>query len=418
VSAPQTKDGPVHDDLAADLASLQIARGESDGAASRRRSYVWLVVTSLALAAAAALAVGLRGRLGAKTADTAVVLSIQPGQEAPLFVATGTVTAATTDTLAPHSAGRLLERLVSEGDEVDAGQPVAEIDPTDLKLALDQAQADLASTAARVEAAKVAQKTADVKAARADKLFKASAGTESDAVDTRLAADSARAQLESAVADVGQARARLETAKKNLDEATLRAPFRAVVVKVLAEPGDYVATMAGQGVMQLADLSSLEVDAEVAEANIRRVTLGMPVEVRLDALPSQGLVGHVFAIRPNVDVAKATTIVKVRLDSPPSAVKLLPGMNGKVSFLAHEPNAEALGKAPSIEVPSTAIVQKDGRAEVLTVDKDGRVKAVSVVTAGADGDRVILKEGPPAGTTVVANPDGIKAGDRIEPTNK
>jgi HlyD family secretion protein len=410
------KDTSANDELASDLASLQIARG-SESTPSRWRSLRWLGILLVVVAGAGGLFVAFRGKLETKAADIAVVLSIQPGQEAPLFVATGTVTAATTDTLAPLMPGRLMKRLVSEGDEVDARQPVAELDPTDLKLALNQSEADLASAEARVGTAKAAEKSAEVKAARAQELFKSNAGTEADAVDRGLDVDSARAELRAAVADVAQARARVETARKNLAEATLRAPFHGVVIKILAEPGDFVATSPGQGVMQIADLSSLEVDAEVSEASIRRVTQGMPVEVRLDALPREGLVGHVFAIRPNVDVAKATTIVKVRLDSEPpkGRFKLFPGMNGKVSFLDHEPNAQALGKPPSLEVPAAAVVHRDGEAEVLTVAKDGRVGAARIATAGTDGDRVVLREGPPAGTTIVANPAGIRPGDRIAP---
>jgi RND family efflux transporter MFP subunit len=382
--------------------------------------YVWL---GIALVVIAAVLVALRnklgGVLGTKSAETTLVLSIQPGQEAPLFVATGTVTAATTDTLAPHTPGRLLKRMVSEGDEVDAGSPVAELDPTDLKLAVNQARADLGAVQARVDAAKVAEKIASVKATRAQRLFQNNAGTESEAVDNGLTLDSAQAQLRGAYADVAQAQARLDTAETNLKEATLHAPFDAVVVKVLAQAGDYVSTVTGQGVMQLADLSSLEVDAEVAEANIRLVTVGMPVEVRLDAVPNQGIVGHVFAIRPNVDVAKATTIVKVRLEALAGPkVPLFPGMNGRVSFLAHEPNAAALNKAPAIEVPAGAIVHNGGVEHVLAVDKDGRVSASKIVTAGTDGDRIILKEGPAAGTPIVMNPIGIEPGDRIETKNK
>jgi RND family efflux transporter MFP subunit len=410
----------VSNDLSSDLASLRISRDPEAPPATRRPTrYVWLAAIALVIATGAALLFAFRGRLSPKSTETAVVASIQPGEEPPLFVATGTVTAPTTDVLAPRTPGRLLKRLVEEGQSVAAGEAVAELDPTDLRLALNQATADLASAQARVETARVAEKSAEIKATRAQNLFKTSAGTESAAVDAGLDLDSARAQLRVAVADLGQAQARLETARRNLAETILRAPFRAVVVKVLAQPGDFVSTAPGQGVVQLADLSSLEVDAEVAEANLRQVTLRMPVEVRLDALANQGLVGHVFSIRPNVDVAKATAIVKVQLDSSMTAtgLPLFPGMNGRVTFLAHEPNAQALSKAPMLEVPAVAVLHEGGETQVLTVDKDGHVKAEKIVTAGADGDRMVLKEGPPAGTTIVARPDGIKSGDRIQQSN-
>jgi len=69
-------------------------------------------------------------------------------------------------------------------------------------------------------------------------------------------------------------------------------------------------------------------------------------------------------------------------------------------------------------VPATAIVRQGSEEQLLTVDKDGRVKTTKVVTVSTDGDRVALKEGPPAGTSIVVNPDGIKSGDLINQRTK
>lgn len=404
---------PPGTDLSEQLASLRLARD-----AAPRASGGWLkwLLVAGALAAVGALAFGFRDRLDVKTAATVPVVLVQAGQESPLFVATGTVTAPVTATLAPRTAGRLLRLLTQEGDEVAVDQPVALLDPTDSRLALTQAKADVGSSQAKLLAANATLHAAQVHQARADKLFKGGAGTESAAQDAALDADSARAQLQVAQADVALARARLETAQQNLDDTTLKAPFHGVVLKTLAQPGDFVSTAMTQGVLQLADLSSLEVDAEVAEANLAKLALGMAVDVRLDALPGQGILGRVFSIRPNVDIAKATAIAKVRLTLPAGKlpIPLYPGMNGRVNFLAHEPDAAALRKAPQLEVPAGAIVREGGQSQVYTVDKDGRVAAAEVTTAGVDGDRAILKTGPAAGTLVLAAPEGIKPGDRVK----
>jgi HlyD family secretion protein len=408
MSGTQTKE------LTGELASLRIARDEAPRASGGGWIKV-LVIVIVVLAAAAGGAYVFRDRLNTKTVETSPVLLVQPGQEAPLFVATGTVTAPVTDTLAPRTAGRLLKVYVQEGDEVTKDQPVAELDPTDLQLALTQARADLVSNQAKVGQTEVAVKTAQVHKERADKLFQGGAGTESAAVDSALDLDTAKAQLQVAQADLGLSRARLVTAQKNLDDATLRAPYHGMVLRVLQQPGDFISTTTNMGVVQLADLSSIELDAEVAEANLAKVVIGMPVEVRLDALPSHGIPGHVFAIRPNVDVAKATQIAKVRME-PPAGVKvpLFPGMNGRANFLAHEPDAAALQKAPQLEVAASALVRTGDSTSVYTVDKDGLVKPVRVAISGNDGDRVILKEGPAAGTLVVSQPEGIQPGNHIQ----
>ena len=158
----------------------------------------------------------------------------------------------------------------------------------------------------------------------------------------------------------------------------------------------------------------------MAEANLSKLTQAMPVDVRLDALPGQGIAGKVFSIRPNVDIAKATAIAKVRLEVPPGQLKLplFPGMNGRVNFLAHAPDAAALQKAPQIEVPAASVVRLGDQSQLFTIDKDGRLVAAKITTAGVDGDKVILKDGPAAGTLIVAAPEGLKAGDRVKQADK
>ena len=159
-------------------------------------------------------------------------------------------------------------------------------------------------------------------------------------------------------------------------------------------------------------------------------------KVRLDALPNTGLPGIVFAVRPNVDVAKATAIAKVRLTSlavggeapaaslpsveggpsgGPTAIRLFPGMNGRVNFLAHALDAKTLAAPAKLEVGATAVTKVAGGTSVLVVDKEGKVTAAPVTVSGSDGDRVVLKDGPVAGTLVVASPEGVSPGDRVKP---
>ncbi len=420
MSAPMAAPAPApQTDLARQLASLHVPRDP----APRSSGPGWIAALAVValIAAAAAAAYAFRDRWETKSAETAPVVLVQPGQEPPLFVATGTVAAPVTATLAPRTAGRLDKVLVQEGDEVAEGQPVGLLDATDFRLADGQARADLASAEAKAQAAAVALEAAEVRAKRAAKLLAGGAGTGSAAEDAALDVDGARAQLQVAKADVGLARARLATADRAVQDATLRAPFHGIVLRVLAQPGDFVSTAGGQGAVQLADLSSLEVDAEVAEVNLGKLRVGMPVEVRLDAWSDRGLAGRVFSVRPNVDPAKATAIAKVRLAPPAAGTKLTlyPGMNGRVSFLDRAPDPAALARAPQLELPAAAIVQGPSGATVLTVDAQGRVAAVPVTASGTDGDRAILTKGPAAGTLVVVTPEGIQPGDRIRlPTDK
>ncbi len=131
-------------DLSQQLASLRLSRDETPKSSGGG----WLKVLLISVAALAGLAVmayALRDRLDVKSADTAPVLLVQAGQEAPLFVATGTVTAPVTATLAPRTAGRLLRLLVQEGDEVALDQPVARALWTSLVWSVAWAACSLAS---------------------------------------------------------------------------------------------------------------------------------------------------------------------------------------------------------------------------------------------------------------------------------
>jgi hypothetical protein len=155
--------------------------------------------------------------------------------------------------------------------------------------------------------------------------------------------------------------------------------------------------------------------------------VGMPVEVRLDAMPSHGLAGTVFSVRPNVDPAKATAIAKVHLSETakdeaatadaglPRLVTLFPGMNGRVNFLTKALDPQTMNTAPKLEVAASAVSTGDKGPSVLTLGSNGRLQSVPVVIGGTDGDRVILKEGPAAGTLVVQNPEGLKPGRRAKP---
>jgi RND family efflux transporter MFP subunit len=392
------------------------------------------LLVALGLAAAIYL---VQGSFSQKTVSLTPVMLLQPGQEPPIFVATGTVAAPVSTTLAPRSPGRLLKLLVEEGDIVEAGQPLALLDPTDRRLALSQARAQVTSAAAKVEAAEVAVKSAEVRLARQRKLAQGGATTQSAAEDASLDLDTAKAQVGVARGDLQIAHTQEEVAAANLDDTTLKAPFRGVVLKTLAQPGDFISTVNSQGALQLADLESLEVDAEVAEVNLGKLRQGMPVEVRLDALPNIGLPGVVFSIRPKVDVAKATAIAKVRLTSlakggetpaaslpsgegPQAAdgLRLYPGMNGRVNFLSKALDAKTLAAPPKLEVAAGALTRLNGSQALLAVDKEGAVTGVPVTVAGSDGDRMVLASGPAAGTMVVASPEGIRPGSRVKAQEK
>jgi multidrug efflux pump subunit AcrA (membrane-fusion protein) len=144
-------------------------------------------------------------------------------------------------------------------------------------------------------------------------------------------------------------------------------------------------------------MSSLEVDADVAEANITRVNIGQPCEIRLDAYPDQAYQGEVSKIVPTADRAKATVLVKIRFGSYDRRV--LPEMSAKVSFLPRELADQPGASDPVLSVPSPAVAMRNGRRVVYHIKEDRAVE-VPVTTGRTMGELIEIK-------------DGIKEGDRV-----
>jgi RND family efflux transporter MFP subunit len=401
--------------LARQLSSLQIDRDVPRPPAGIPGWVTAVAVVLLVLALAGGGVYALRDRFMVKHAGRTSIVLVQPGKESPLFVSTGTVVAATTAYVAPRAPGRLESVLVSEGDRVRAGQTIAILESADRALAVKQAEADVTSAEARLGAARVAAQTAAARLARAQTLARGEALSKSAVQDAGFEVDGTRAQVKVSEADVAQARSRHAIARKSLDDMVLKAPFGGTVLLVMGKPGDFVTTAPGQGVIRLADLSTLEVDAEVSEPHIGKVGIGTPAEVQFDAAPGLSLVGRVFAIRPFVDPGKATAVAKLRVKVPPDfRPALFPGMNGRVSFVSKVPDSAALRQPPRLEVAAEAIVETAGGKAVYAIDKTGVVIASPIKVLGSDGDRAVIDSTLPAGTEVISEPAKVKPGDRIE----
>ena len=177
------------------------------------------------------------------------------------------------------------------------------------------------------------------------------------------------------------------TRRSSVDYTQIRAPFDGVILSKSANVGDLVtpfsnATDSKGAVVTMADMSTLEVEADVSESSLAKVRVGQPAEIVLDALPDTRFRGHISRMVPTVDRAKATVMTKVKFDAIDP--RILPEMSAKVSFLSQEVTpdaAEAAGRRQSRRASS----QRDGRTVVFVV-RDGRAVAVPV-TPGVEGRR-------------------------------
>ncbi len=403
--------------LAEELKSLRI-----DRAPEKRGVPRWLLpaVVVLALAGLALIAwKALGSRLFAPEVDTATVALITPAQGAQLLVATGYVVPQRKANISPRIGGRVAKIFVEDGTVVKAGQVIAVLEDADYRAQLAQAQADLRAAQAR-------EKRAEVELQDAQRQYDREQMVQSKGVSTPAALDAASARLggakagrAAAEADVGAARARVDVARVNLENCYVRAPFSGRITQKLTDIGEIVFgfTSAGNagngGIASLADFETLQVEADVSESQVAKLTIGTPAEIALDAFPDRRYRGKVAEVRPRVDRAKATVTVKVAFVD--EAKDVLPDMGAKVTFLTR-PLDEAAQKAPPTPaVAPDAVVDRGETKAVFVVQANETVKSVPVVTGAPVGNLLRLREGPPPGTRVVRSPPpGLKDGMRVK----
>jgi RND family efflux transporter MFP subunit len=169
------------------------------------------------------------------------------------------------------------------------------------------------------------------------------------------------------------------------------------------------AANAKAAVVTIADMASLQVEADVSESNLAKVKIGQPCEIQLEALPNDRFRGVVHMIVPTADRSKASIMVKVRfLDRDP---RVLPEMSARVAFL--ERPVTKNDEKPKTAVSPAALITRDGKTLVYAVTSDRAVE--TLVTTGVKmGDLIEIREGLKPGDKVVLNPPKkLKNGSKI-----
>ncbi|MRR36741.1 efflux RND transporter periplasmic adaptor subunit, partial [bacterium] len=304
--------------------------------------------------------------------------------------------------------------LVSEGSVVKEGQVIARIEDDDVRALVDQNSANVSLAASREAEARANLEDAARHFFRMKKLIGSGVVSQSDHDSAEARAKAARAALDAASAALKASRAALRSSEVSLSYAEIRAPFDAVVLTKNADVGDIVtplgaASTSKAAVVSIADLSSLEVEADVSEGNIGLVSTGQPCEITLDALPGERFPGVVGTIVPTVDRSKATVLVKVRFLKRDTRV--LPEMSAKVGFLARP--LTAAEEKPRVMVSSAAVAGKGPDTAVFVV-REGRAVRRPVRTGQRFEDMVeILSGARPGDVAVSGSLDKVRDGSKV-----
>jgi RND family efflux transporter MFP subunit len=395
-----------------DLSRLRIERDRPTVQAPHRR---WRRYAAWALVAVAGIAAYLYIKQRAAVVVEAVAVSeVYPSQAHTLLNATGYVVAQRKAAVGSKATGRLEWLGVREGSQVKQGELLARIENRDVTAQRQQAAANV-----NVARANLAQGEADLK--EAQRALRRSEDLLRQKFVSQAAHDQAVARYERTLAAIASLKAAISVAQANqrvtevaVEQTLVRAPFDGVVLTKNANVGDNITPFSAAAdtkgaVLTMADMSTLEVEADVSEANLAKVRLGQPCEIQLDALPGVRMRGEVGSMVPTVDRAKATVTVKVRFaDRDP---RVLPEMSAKVAFLEREMSPAE--RAPRIAVPAGAVVREGGTA-VFRID-DNRARRVAVTAGEAFGDWVEIRSGVRPGERVVLRPPAaLHDGSRVE----
>jgi RND family efflux transporter MFP subunit len=315
--------------------------------------------------------------------------------------------------------GQVSEVLIEEGMAVRAGQVLARLDDSTVRKQLALAES-------QVETARRALTETEVRLADAERSVARTASLREQNLASQQALDTAeadrnalRARLDTARSEVEVATRVLALRRQDLEDTVIRAPFSGIVVSKNAQRGEMISPVSAgggftsTGIGAIVDMTSLEIEVDVNEAYINRVSPGMRVEAVLDAYPDWRIGARVINVVPTADRQKATVRVRVGFDALDP--RILPDMGVQVQFI--ESAAPADAGAPAVarpRLPSSAVVERDGRSVVFVVGGDGAVERRAVAVAAARAGLSEVQAGLSGGERVVLNPpDGLQDGDRI-----
>jgi RND family efflux transporter MFP subunit len=396
-------------DLKGELASLKIDRAQP-ASSPWRWPLLFFVPAVLLIGSVYALRAKQAFSTPEVATATALVTTGATGgsQGAPLLTASGYVVARRQAVVSAKIQGRLSERLVEEGSRVKKGDLLARLEDVDYqasvvksRAAVQRAEADLAENRRQL---RLNEKLA------VDGVV---------SVDQR---DAAASRVQLADATLAQAKADLVFVLAQLANTEIRAPFSGVVVKKMAEVGESVAPIppgvnlstSSGAIVALADLDTLEVEADVAEANVSKLTDAQPAQVAVEAVPDRRYRAVLRQVIPTADRTKATVQVKVTILDKDKDLR--PEMSATVTFLERETKTAGADPParPLITVPREVIVTRDGKSIVFEI-RDGKAVARAIVTGLERGGQIVVRDGLAGGETLVRQPpDTLKDGDAVK----
>jgi HlyD family secretion protein len=339
--------------------------------------------------------------------------TITRGPITQAVTATGTLNPMVNVQVGSQVSGNIAKLFVDFNSQVKAGQVVAQIDPALFQATVTQAEGDLANAQAALELAKVNAK-------RTQELFTKKTSSEADV-------DQAIANLHQAEANVKIKQGALDKAKADLDHCTITSPIDGVVISRSVDVGQTVAaSLQAPVIFAIAnDLTKMQIDANVAEADVGVVKVDQNVDFTVDAFPMRTFQGKVVQVRnAPITVQNVVTYDTVIGVSNPD-LKLKPGMTANVAIIvAHKDDVLQIKNAALRYRPPDATPVETKRTSTSrpgrpgggrsSAGQEGRAeRTIYVLPSGASRPQPVqVKTGISDGITTEVI-EGLKEGDRV-----
>ncbi len=392
------------------LDALRIERRQEQPPSARP----WLAGAAVVLLLLAGAAVWRHSRSGAVEVQTAAAREAGGGGDRTVLNASGYVTARRQATVSSKVTGKVIEVLIEEGMKVTNNQVVARLDDSNVKTSLDVAVAQLASANAALAETEAQLTNAVLDYQRTTELAKHHIASQSDLDLAESNAKALQAHLAQQKLDIVTADRQVALWRQQMDDMIIRAPFDGVITTKDAQPGEMISPISAgggftrTGIGTIVDMASLEIEIDVNENYIERVTPGQAVEATLDAYPNWKIPCKVIAIIPTADRTKST--VKVRVGFDQLDPRILPDMSVKVAFR----DSGGTPASHAVLVPKNSVLNRDGR-DVVFLFQNGHAERRAVTVTDTQNDDSVLSAGVSAGEKVIVNaPAGLQDGMAVK----
>ena len=320
---------------------------------------------------------------------------------------TGTLVSNTRVDVKAEVIGHIARFDKQEGDAVRAGEPVAWVDDENFQLAVRQAETAVQVAEAGLDRARLLASHSRSELERAENLLQSGGITDKDLKSAQLADRDAAAQVLLAQAQVEQARAALEVARKHVRDTVIYAPVSGEIQRKIVNKGSYVE--APTHVFSIVDNSRLELESPVASAELSPIRSGQRVTFKVNSYPDVTFEGRVLEMNPAVD--EQTRSAKVRIQVANAAGKLKTGMFAQGEILTGV-------NASAIVIPAAAVYRDDRGAKVSSVFvlEDGKACRRAIRIGQERDSQLEILEGLRAGEHLIAEQNiEIAEGVRVQP---